>query len=130
MHTPNSTVVVMTDDSSLCNRARQALLDLGIPEIHCYGHRDVSLAHHAAPDLIVLAVPRDHVQDLTAALDTLAHDPALAHLPVLVYVPEAEEAGLLEASVGGTTQVSPGRSSLNETDRSLDDGLPGGREDL
>jgi CheY-like chemotaxis protein len=126
----SSTVAVMTDDPALHERVRDLLSNLDIPEIHCFGHRDISMARHAAPDLIVLAIPRDQVRDLTAALDTLAHDPALAHLPVLVYMPEAEQTGLLEACVGGAASIPARRASSDETDRSLDDGMPGGRADL
>jgi CheY-like chemotaxis protein len=127
----NATVAVMTEDPALHERVHDLLSEVELPEIHCFGHRDVSPTHQTTPDLIVVAIPRDQIRDLTAALDTLVQDPALAHLPVLVYIAEAEQEGLLEACVGGVDRHVPARrAALGETDRSLDDGMPGGRADL
>jgi hypothetical protein len=126
----NSTVAVLSDDPALHKRVHTLLSNVEMPELHCFQHQSINLKYHAAPDLIILTLPRDQITELSTVLDALARDTTLTHLPVLVYVPEAEQAGLLEACVGGETDISSERSSRGETDRSLDDGLPGGREDL
>jgi hypothetical protein len=130
MFQANATLAVITDDPQLHDRVRHLFAGLDAPEIHCMGHQGEVLSPGAAPNLIVVALPRDQIHDLAATLDMLANDATLAHLPLLVYVPEAEQAELMEVCVGGETDVIPERSSRGETDRSLDDGLPGGREDL
>lgn len=126
----NSTVAVLSDDPTLHRRVHAVLSDVEMPELHCFQHHDVSLKHHATSDLLILILPREQIAELSTVLGTLAHDSGLSHLPVLVYVPEAEQVGMLEACEDGATGVPPGHSSADETGRSLDDGLPGGREDL
>jgi hypothetical protein len=126
----NATLAVITDDPQLQDHVQGLFANPDAPEIHCVEHQSTALCPGLAPDLIVMALPRDQIHNLAATLDMLAHDATLAQLPVLVYVPEAEQSGLLEACVGGAAPVTSGRASLGETDRSLDDGLPGGREDL
>jgi hypothetical protein len=130
MFQANATLAVITDDPRLHDRVQRFFAGLDAPEIHCVGHHSEALSPTVAPDLIVVALPRDQLHDLATTLDRLAHDPTLAHLPLLVYVPEVEQAELVEVCVGGATDVSSERLSRGETDRSLDDGLPGGREDL
>jgi hypothetical protein len=126
----NSTIAVLSDDPALHRRVHALLSHVEMPELHCFQHQYVNLKYHAAPDLLILTLPRDQIAELSSVIDTLAHDAGLAHLPVLVYVPEAEQAGLLEACEAGTAGLPQGRSLVGETDRSLNDGLPGGREDL
>jgi hypothetical protein len=126
----NTTLAVITDDPQLHNHVQSLFASSDALEIHCVGHQSTTLCSGAAPNVIVMALPRDQIHNLVAALDMLAHDATLAHLPILVYMPEAEQAGLLEACVGGAAHIPPGRSPLVETDRSLADGLPGGRADL
>jgi hypothetical protein len=130
MFQANTTLAVIADDPRLRDRVQRLFAGLDAPEIHCVGHQGEVLSPDVSPNLIVMALPRDQIHDLAATLEMLANDAALAHLPLLVYVPEAEQAGLVETCVGGATDVARASSSLNETDRSLDDGLPGGREDL
>ena len=130
MFQANATLAVITDDPQLQDHVQDLFASPDTPEIHCVRHECKTLSAGAAPNLLVVALPRDQIHNLAPALDMLAHDAALAHLPVLVYVPEAEQAGLLEACVGDAAHASPGRSSLGETDRSIADGMPGGREDL
>jgi hypothetical protein len=130
MFQANTTLAVIADDPRLHQRVQRLFSGLDTPEILCVSRHGEALSPGAAPDLILVALPRDQIHDLAATVDKLAHDATLAHLPLLVYVPEAEQAGLLEAYVGGATAVSSISMSMDETDRSLDDGLPGGREDL
>jgi hypothetical protein len=130
MFQANATLALITGDPRLHDHVQHLFASQGAPELHCIGHQGKMLSPGAAANLIIVALPRDQLHNLAAALDTLAHDAELAHLPVLVYVPEAERAGLLEACVGDAALVPPGRSSLSETDRSLEGRLPGGREDL
>ena len=130
MFEANATLAVITDDPQLHNRVQGLFASPDAPEIHCVGHQSKTLCPNAAPNLIVVALPRDQIHNLAGTLDLLAHDALLAHLPVLVYIPEAERTGLLEACVGGAADLPAGRASLGETDRSLADGMPGGREDL
>ena len=126
----NATLAVITDDPQLHDHVQGLFADPDAPEILCVEHQSTTLCSRVAPDLIVMALPRGQIHNLAATLDMLAHDATLAQLPVLVYVPEADQSSLLEACVGGAAHVQSGRSSLGETDRSLDEGLPGGREDL
>ena len=126
----NSTVAVLSDDPALHKRVHALLSNVEMPELHYFQHQSISLKYHATPDLIILTLPRDQTAELSTVLDTLAHDAGLAHLPVLVYIPESEQAELVEACVGSAAGIPSERSSRGETDRSLDDGLPGGREDL
>ena len=126
----NSTVAVLSDDPILHKRVHALLSKVDLPELHCFQHQSINLKYQAAPDLIILTLPRDQIGELSTVLETLARDAGLAHLPVLVYIPEAEQAELAEVCVGGSADISSLRSSLGETDRKLDDGMPGGREDL
>jgi hypothetical protein len=126
----NSTVAVLSDDPALHKRVHTLLSNVDLPELHCFQHQSINLKYHAASDLIILTLPRDQIAELSTVLDTLARDAGLAHLPVLVYIPEAEQAELAEVYVGGSADIPSERSIPGETNRSLDDGLPGGREDL
>ncbi len=130
MFQANTTLAVISDDPELHNRVLGLFASPDAPEIHCVEHQSKTLYPDAAPNLIVVELPRDQIHNLAGTLDMLAHDALLAHLPVLVYIPEAERTRLLEACEGGAGHVPPGRTSLGETDRSLADGMPGGREDL
>jgi hypothetical protein len=126
----HSTVAVLSDDLALHERVHGLFSHVELPELYCLEHQDIALSRHTTAELIVLAIPRAQMHELAAVLDTLAHDQALAHLPVLVYVPEAHGDDLLKTDAVDGARASPGEAALAPSAGSLDDGLPCGREDL